>query len=42
MTIAKRLHKSTTARLKRKEIKEMLLDKQDRLYAKLRKMRKSK
>jgi len=39
---ANRLHKSTSARLKRRDLKQMLLEKQERLYAKLRKLRKSK
>lgn len=42
MTKAERLHKSTTARIKRRTIKELLLDKQERLYTKLRRLRKKK
>jgi hypothetical protein len=39
---AQRLHKSTSARIKRRGLKQMLLEKQERLYGKLRKLRKSK
>jgi hypothetical protein len=39
MKAAERLHKSTTARKKRKALKTLLLEKQERLYARLRKLR---
>ncbi len=39
---AERLHKSTTARIKRRNLKTLLLEKQERLYTKLRRLRKKK
>jgi|GEM_PF-6340104 hypothetical protein len=39
---AERLHKSTTARTKRRNLKNLLLEKQERLYTKLRRLRKKK
>ena len=43
MTRSERIAKSTTARLNRRKLKEMLREKQERLYSRLRnKRRKSK
>jgi len=42
MKAAERLHKSETARTKRRTLKIILLEKQERLYAKLRRLRKKK
>lgn len=42
MKAADRLHKSKTARKKRRALKELMQEKQERLYAKLRKLRRSK